>query len=568
MKKTLTLLVAIGSIVCAKAQKPFTPGNLVIYRVGDGTKTLGASAAPVFLDEHTTSLVLTKQTAPVINTITLPSTVGSAAAGNYLLSAAGTGTTEGQMTRSADGKYLVFAGYDCGADTSTAGVAASPTTTALPTTRRVIGRVDQSGAVNTSTGLTNFASKYAPRSVVSPDGTTFFMCYSSTSIKTAQFGATTCSTISSHSTTNVNQSPTARSLEIYDGQLYGSYQSSYGPLNPVATDVTLATIGTGVDTASGQSIAALPGIDTTYPSVPTTKTSPYQFFMVDLPKGKVLYIADDGTNGALTERGIQKYSLVSGSWSYNGSIYAKGVRGLTGYNSGDTVALFATSSTKLFGAFDLTGWNQPPFGPMPGDSAIVLDTAVKNTQFRGIAYTQGTPVLTPDKFATGLSGALVNSFAKLSWATATEVSTKSFVIEKSIDGKTFSTLEVIPAKNKPSAYEYTDASKLTGSAYYRLKVTNNDGSYSYSSSVQLSNKVSVKISVYPNPVVNTATVSHTQAVSGAVLKVSSISGKTISTYNVQLGATQTSINVGNLTKGSYVISYENNGEVSTTKFVK
>ena len=289
--------------------------------------------------------------------------------------------------------------------------------------------------------------------------------------------------------------------------------------------------------------------------------------MIDLPKGKVLYIADDGSS-AITESGIQKYSLVSGTWFFNGSMHAKGIRGITGYNSGDTVALFATSSTKLFGAFDLTGWNQPPFGPMPGDSAIVLDTAVAKTQFRGIAYTPGTPVLTPVKFATGLSGALVNGFAKLSWATATEVSTKSFVIEKSIDGKTFSTLEVIPAKNKPSAYEYTDASKLTGSAYYRLKVTNNDGSYSYSSSVQLSNKVSVKISVYPNPVVNTATVSHTQAVSGAVLKVSSISGKTISTYNVQLGATQTSINVGNLTKGSYVISYENNGEVSTTKFVK
>jgi hypothetical protein len=397
------------------------------------------------------------------------------------------------------------------------------------------------------------------------------MCYSSTSIKKAFLGATTCSTISSHSTTKVNQSPTAHSLEIYDGQLYGSYQSSYG--SP-ATDVTLATIGTGVDTASGQSIAELPGIDTisasyaNYSTGTVKKTSPYQFIIFDLPGGKVLYTSDDNTNDSITERGIVKYSLVGGTWKYNGSMYASGAKGLTGYNSGDTVALFATSSKNLYGAFDLTGWNQPPFGPMPGDSAIVLDTAVKNTQFRGIAYTPGTPVLTPVKFATGLSGALVNGFAKLSWATATEVSTKSFVIEKSIDGKNFSTLEVIPAKNKPSAYEYTDASKLTGSAYYRLKVTNNDGSYSYSSSVQLSNKVSVKMSVYPNPVVNTATVSHTQAVSGAVLKVSSISGKTISTYNVQLGATQTSINVGNLTKGSYVISYENNGEVSTTKFVK
>ncbi|PYJ00172.1 MAG: hypothetical protein DME25_21345, partial [Verrucomicrobia bacterium] len=31
-----------------------TPGDLVIYRVGDGTAALGTTAASVFLDEYTT----------------------------------------------------------------------------------------------------------------------------------------------------------------------------------------------------------------------------------------------------------------------------------------------------------------------------------------------------------------------------------------------------------------------------------------------------------------------------------------------------------------------------------
>ncbi len=567
MKKTLTLLVAIGSIACANAQKSLTPGNLVIYRVGDGSAPLTGKATAVFLDEHTTdSVVHYKTVAPLINTIALPSTVGSAAAGNYILSANGTGTTEGQITLSKDNRYLVFAGYNSGADTATLGVATSATSTVL----RVVGTVDQSGKVNTTTAL-NWATKLAPRAVASMDGKKFFLSQSGAGIFTANLGDTGKPTqISAYNkTSRPTQSPTPRSLAIYDDSIYVAYQSTFlpGGAGTSTQSISFGTLGSvsNPDTTTHP----LAGIDTVYKSaLPTvTKASPYQFAIIHVRKGTVMYIADDGTNGALTERGIQKYSLVGGTWTYNGSIYAKGVRGLAVYNSGDTVIVYGTAPTKLYGAFDLTGFNNPPFGPMPGDSAIVLDTAIANTAFRGIAFVPGTPVL-PVALKNGLNGSLVNGSAKLTWATATEVSTKSFVIEKSIDGKTFSTLATISAKNKPSAYEFTEASKLTGSAYYRLKITNNDGSFSYSESVQLNNKVSAKLSIYPNPVVNNATVSHTQAAAGAILKVSTIGGKTISTYQVSTGATQTSINVSNLTKGSYVISYENNGSVSTTKFVK
>ena len=571
MKKTLTLLVAVGSIFCAKAQKPFTPGNLVIYRVGDGTSTLAAKATPVFLDEHTTSLVLSKQTAPLVNTIALPSTKGSAPSGSYLLSANGTGTTEGQITLSKDNRYLVFAGYNSGADTATvSGIATSPTSAIL----RVVGTVDMNGNVNTTTGL-NWATKLAPRAVASVgqiNGTMkFFLSQSGAGIFSANLGDTGKPTqVSAYNkTSRPTQSPTPRSLAIYDDSIYVDYQSSFipGGAGTGTQKVSFATLGsvTNPDTSA----KVLPGIDTIYKSaLPTvTPASPYQFAIVHVRKGTVMYIADDGTNGALTERGIQKYSLVGGTWTYNGSIYAKGVRGLAVYNSGDTVAIYGTAPTKLYGAFDLTGFNNAPFGPMPGDSAIVLDTALANTAFRGIAFVPGTPVLSVS-LKNGLSGSLVNGVAKLSWASATEVSAKAFVIEKSVDGKSYSTIGTVNAKNKPSTYEFTEASKLTSSAYYRLKITNIDGSYSYSASVQLSNKLSVKLGVYPNPVTNTATISHAQAFDGAVLKISSISGKTISTYNVHSGATQTSISVGHLTKGNYVISYVNNGSVSSTQFEK
>ncbi len=574
MKKTLTLLVAIGSIACAKAQKSFTPGNLVIYRVGNGLAPLTSAATPVFLDEHTTEFVRLFQTkAPVVNTIALPSKSGSAAPGNFLLTAAGNGTTEGQITLSKDNRYLVFAGYN--ADTTTLAVAATSTANVL----RVVGTVDQTGTVNTTTGL-NWASTKAPRAVASVDGKKFFLASSTAGIYFANLGDTgtlfssTKNRVSAYNATSrPTQSPTSRSLAIYDDSIYVDYQSTFSPggtgtgtqsisfatLGSVASPDTTAHVLQGIDTISASYAKFATGTN--------KKSSPYQFAILHLRDGNVMYIADDNTNDSVTERGILKYSLVGGTWVYNGSMYARGVRGLTAYNSGDTVVIYATSSTKLFGAFDLTGFNKQPFGPMPGDSAVILDTALANTAFRGVAFVPGTPVL-PVALRNGLNGSLVNGSAKLSWATATEVSTKSFVIEKSIDGKSFSTLASIVAKNKPSTYEYTDASKLTGSAYYRLKITNNDGSFSYSATVQLNNKISIKLNVYPNPVVSNAIVAHTLATAGASIKVSTVSGKTISTYTVQTGATQTSINVSNLAKGSYLISYENNGAISTTKFVK
>src|SRR5215510_13976670 len=82
----------------------FTPGDLVIYRVGTGglVDNLTAAATAVFLDEYTPGGVL-------VQTLPMP-TVDSGA--NQTLTASGTATSEGLLTRSTDGRYLVLTGYD------------------------------------------------------------------------------------------------------------------------------------------------------------------------------------------------------------------------------------------------------------------------------------------------------------------------------------------------------------------------------------------------------------------------------------------------------------------------
>ena len=116
-----------SSVIFAGA---FTPGNIVIYRVGDGVAALGSTGTAVFLDEYTPSGVL-------VQSVAMPTTGASGR-----LVASGTATTEGFLTRSQDGRYLAVPGYD-----AAIGIAVTASTT-VP---RAIGRVDGNGAIDVST---------------------------------------------------------------------------------------------------------------------------------------------------------------------------------------------------------------------------------------------------------------------------------------------------------------------------------------------------------------------------------------------------------------------------------
>ncbi|RYY19277.1 MAG: T9SS type A sorting domain-containing protein [Cytophagaceae bacterium] len=98
----------------------------------------------------------------------------------------------------------------------------------------------------------------------------------------------------------------------------------------------------------------------------------------------VLYVVDDGA-AAAASGGIQKWSLVNGTWVLNGLITAASnpsIRGISGSYSGGTATLLATSSGSLYGVTDNAGYNAAP-------STLVLPTAIAtagaNYNFRGIA---------------------------------------------------------------------------------------------------------------------------------------------------------------------------------------
>lgn len=355
----LALAMTLPALGTAAA---FTPGNLAVYRIGSGSGSLVNTGNPIFIDEYTPAGVL-------VQSIALPSATSGLV--NACV-ASGTATSEGLLTRSSDGNYLLATGYK--SDLPAAGSLSGTTGTAVP---RVAARIDGAGAIDTSTALTDFASANNPRGAVSSNGTDIWVTGGAGGIRYATFGASTSTQLST-TVTNLRQPA------IFGGQLYVSTSSG--------SAVRLGTVGVGTPTTIGQTISNLPGI-------PAATGSPYGYVLLDLDAGvagvDTLYIADDGA-AALT-----KYSLVGATWTSNGviGIAADAYRGLTATVSGASVTLYATrkggsvaaGGGELVKLVDASGYN----GAFTGVPSL-LATAAANTAFRGVALAPNAAVALPD----------------------------------------------------------------------------------------------------------------------------------------------------------------------------
>jgi hypothetical protein len=167
------------------------------------------------------------------------------------------------------------------------------------------------------------------------------------------------------------------------------------------------------------------------------------------------------------------------------------------------------------------------------------------------------------------NAALNNNTVNLSWATTNEVNTAGFEIQRSANGKDFNTISVVSAKGALFANNYTlvDEKAFGGTNYYRLKMSDKDGSFRYSQIVTVKTK-SVGVGVYPNPVKSELTIQHEAGIKGASISIVNFEGKQVLNTNVQIGAIQTSLDASKLAPGTYMVIYNNNGERTTKQFVK
>lgn len=148
----------------------------------------------------------------------------------------------------------------------------------------------------------------------------------------------------------------------------------------------------------------------------------------------------------------------------------------------------------------------------------------------------------------------------INWKTAQELNTSHFIIERSINQRDFLNIGKVPAAgNSENKRDYTfiDKEPLQNVNYYRLKMFDKDGKFTYSNIVSLKNSGKNIFSAFPNPVCDNLFVNiQNDKTENATLQLENIEGKILKRYTLTInnGLTSTSIYTKSLKRGIYVLT--------------
>ncbi len=216
-------------------------------------------------------------------------------------------------------------------------------------------------------------------------------------------------------------------------------------------------------------------------------------------------------------------------------------------------------------AWQNSAYNQPPHpGFYLGEGMVPL--TAPNISIAG-------PTSLPVKLA-GFIAKENNGRVDLTWKTATETGSDYFTIERSQDGRRFTSIYITKGAGNSTgerSYFVIDASPFAGINYYRLKQTDIDGKFSHSG-VRIVNIAGRKESftISPNPVANAVRLNLKSQSANLKLVVSTLEGKvsinmtgSINQLNIQLNNRLAKLNVG-----TYLIQVTDGADVYVTKMVK
>ena len=245
----------------------------------------------------------------------------------------------------------------------------------------------------------------------------------------------------------------------------------------------------------------------------------------------------------------------------------------TGAQSATVWALISFDFTGIAAVNNQTNFSflvTPVF--VPGTTAYKASSGAKAYGSGGthgfdsvtISYDQIFPVT-----LKGFNASVVNNTTKLLWTSENETNVASYEIEKSFDGKTFNKVTSLNPQSKSTAnYSSIDVAPK-GITYYRLKINNTDGSFTYSNVISVNGKaVATGVHIYPNPVLSNVTVSYAKVSNNASLLIYTTDGKLVTSSTLIEGSTQTTMDVSTLKTGKYMLTMNDGTEKQTTVLIK
>ena len=171
-----------------------------------------------------------------------------------------------------------------------------------------------------------------------------------------------------------------------------------------------------------------------------------------------------------------------------------------------------------------------------------------------------------------------NNVVELNWETATEINNLMFEIERRTEASEFTTIGYVDGAGtttEPQSYSYIDRNVENGSYFYRLKQIDYDGTYEYSSTVEVEVTVmpaSFNLEQnYPNPFNPSTSIKYSIPVSGNVrLSVYNLVGEEVAVLvngNIEAGTFEVTFDASNLPSGVYLYKLQSANTVQTKKMM-
>ncbi|MDQ6478061.1 choice-of-anchor A family protein [Dyadobacter sp. LHD-138] len=157
--------------------------------------------------------------------------------------------------------------------------------------------------------------------------------------------------------------------------------------------------------------------------------------------------------------------------------------------------------------------------------------------------------------------------AVLNWETTLETNSDRFEIQHSTDAKQWNFVGTVVSKGESKElahYQFVHSNPVNGKNYYRLKMTDLDGTYAFSRVRDVSVNGVAALAVYPNPVINQATIATQDWNNVKEIYLINAAGK-----RMALSASSDKIDLSQVGAGIYVLQVNQlNGATSTAKIVK
>ena len=274
---------------------------------------------------------------------------------------------------------------------------------------------------------------------------------------------------------------------------------------------------------------------------------------VALPSPLILddYVYATGFSNYVLSTPTLVYTRISGIYTY---FYSSGHDNAPAYSGISSIPAPTSNSATQGAIFVYTSASQIDFFYYCGQyGGVSIDYTAQNLLFP----LPCTPAPIKLNYFTARKQ---DGFNTLNWQSSNEINSNHFNIERSYDGLNFDKIGVINTLNNSSgsSYFYNDTTHAQYTRiYYRLKMIDNNGSYSYSNVCLLKNSEhSALISIYPNSTKDIFTINiGDQLLQNTQAFIYDINGKRLKT--ITLTNQQQQVNISSFINGIYMLHFSN-----------